>query len=113
LTENGKDRHRLLHICMAHTSTRLKFFGLKATQHNLLKVSIFKEITMPQNEVISLRETRRSDASEHQLYNNEEDASSLDQADSRRWESNRRRACVLVGSGLLQLPIWGRLSSIN
>ena len=65
---------------------------------------------MTRNEGISLRESLPSDVGEQELHNTEQDASNLDQADSRRWESNRKRACVLVGSAILQLPIWGRLN---
>jgi hypothetical protein len=33
----------------------------------------------------------------------------IDQADSRRLESNMKKASVLLGSAILQLPIWGML----
>ncbi|CZR66521.1 related to monocarboxylate transporter 2 [Phialocephala subalpina] len=64
---------------------------------------------MSQTESISLRdhESLPSRISERELNNTNEDPSSLEQADSRQVESNRTRACVLVGNGILQLPIWG------
>jgi hypothetical protein len=65
---------------------------------------------MTRNESISLRESLPSDIGEQEPHNTEQDASNLEQANSRQWESNRKRACVLVGSAILQLPIWGRLS---
>ena len=65
---------------------------------------------MTQNEGITLRESVPSDVSEQEPYDTENDAANLDQADSRLWESKRKRFCVLVGSAMLQLPIWGRLS---
>ncbi|KAI9838846.1 MAG: hypothetical protein M1819_004053 [Sarea resinae] len=51
--------------------------------------------------------TCNESVAEQQLHDTEQDASSIDQADSRQWESNRKRACVLVGCSILQLPIWG------
>ena len=64
---------------------------------------------MSLNEDISLRESLPSDVGEQEAHNTLQDASNLDQADSRIWESKTKRACVLVGSAILQLPIWGRL----
>ncbi|MCJ1359867.1 MAG: hypothetical protein MMC33_009870 [Icmadophila ericetorum] len=51
-------------------------------------------------ENISLRESRPSEFCEQETI---EDASQAD----RQWESSRKRACVLLGSSILQLPIWG------
>lgn len=65
---------------------------------------------MTRNEDISLRESLPSGVGEQQPHDIEPEASNLDEADSRQWESHRKRACVLVGSAILQLPIWGRLS---
>lgn len=62
------------------------------------------------NEGISLREPLPPDVGGQEPQDTEQHAFNLDQADSRQWESNRKRACVLVGSAILQLPIWGRLS---
>lgn len=62
---------------------------------------------MTQNESISLREL---DIGEQEPRIAEQDTSNIDQADSRQWESSRKRACVLMGSAILQLPIWGELS---
>ena len=39
-----------------------------------------------------------------------EQSPNLDENDSRQWETHRKRACVLVGSAILQLSIWGRSS---
>ena len=64
---------------------------------------------MTGNEGVSVREPRPSDAGE-QVPQDIEHAIDLDQVDSRLWESNRKRICVLVGSAMLQLPIWGGLS---
>lgn len=63
------------------------------------------------NDSISLRESRPADTGEQEdIRNHEQSPSDVDQADSRRWDSNRRtKACVLVGSAVLQLPIWGTL----
>lgn len=64
---------------------------------------------MTRNEGISLRESLPSDIGGQERHDTEQDASNLDQADPRQWESNMKRACVLVGSAILQLPIWGML----
>ena len=64
---------------------------------------------MTGNESVSFREPRPSGAAEQELRNTE-DAIDLDQVDSRLAESNRKRICVLVGSAMLQLPVWGGLS---
>jgi len=64
------------------------------------------------NESIPL-ESMPSDAreQEHNNHDPEQDASS-DSNDSnvnpRRRKSDRTRHCVLVGSAILQLPIWGK-----
>ena len=62
---------------------------------------------MAQNESISLHESAPPYAGEQELHDLEHDASSPDQANSRRRESKTTRICVLVGSAILQLPIWG------
>lgn len=59
---------------------------------------------------ISLRESSPAGIGEQEPHDAEQNASNLDQAESRRWESSRTRAWVLVGSAILQLPIWGGLS---
>jgi hypothetical protein len=64
---------------------------------------------MTQNEDIPLRESP-ANVGEQESYDTERDAFNLHQADPRQWESNRKRTCVLLGSAILQLPIWGRLS---
>ncbi|KAG8526685.1 uncharacterized protein KY384_008114 [Bacidia gigantensis] len=58
-------------------------------------------------EVISLHESLPTEADGREIHIEEQDASSLDIANTRQYESNRKRACVLIGSTLLQLPIWG------
>lgn len=47
-----------------------------------------------------------------EVYDLGEDVSNPVQDNPRRWESSRKRAWVLVGSALLQLPIWGWLTSL-
>lgn len=64
---------------------------------------------MARNEDIVLREPQPSNISEHTRSNSEQDAPNLEQNDSRQWESGRKRASVIVGSAILQLPIWGTL----
>ena len=45
--------------------------------------------------------------SEEERLDITQDEASLDQTSSRPFESARTRACVLLGSAILQLPIWG------
>jgi hypothetical protein len=67
---------------------------------------------MTRNEGIFLHESMPSDVGPEEHHDTEQNASHADQADSRQYESNRKRARVLVGVAILQLPIWGRLSSM-
>ena len=64
---------------------------------------------MAQDGGISLRESRVPDG-QQEPHDIEQSAVTIDQADSRQWETKRKRACVLLGSSILQLPIWGRPS---
>lgn len=61
---------------------------------------------MPRSETSSLEESRPSDVGEQEPQDIEQDVSNAD-AEPRQWESNRKRVSVLVGSAILQLPIWG------
>ena len=66
----------------------------------------------PRNESISLREYPLSEVGDHEEpHDTEREASNFEEeeVDPRQWESSRTRACVLVGSAILQLPIWGTL----
>jgi hypothetical protein len=56
---------------------------------------------------IALRELPLSDSPEQHYGNTEQDGTGFAEADARQWESRKKRAMVIVGSGLLQLPIWG------
>ncbi|KAH0828353.1 hypothetical protein FOPE_01564 [Fonsecaea pedrosoi] len=72
---------------------------------------------MPHTERIALRESppsydggavgiaRDADANVDVVV--EVDELSLDHANPRQWASRRQKACVLVGSSILQLPVWG------
>ena len=66
---------------------------------------------MAQNESISLRESQPPNAAESELQDVEQDAPASDQANVRQRESKRTRLCVLLGSAILQLPIWGTLNA--
>ena len=68
---------------------------------------------MTRNEDIPLRETLASDVVEQAPNDLEQEVSNLDQADLRQRESSRKRARVLVGSAIVQLPIWGRLGILS
>ncbi|MCJ1410573.1 hypothetical protein MMC19_004659 [Ptychographa xylographoides] len=62
---------------------------------------------MASNESIALHDALPSDIGDQEPHDTEQPASNLDPADSRLLETNRKRACVLAGSAILQLPIWG------
>lgn len=63
---------------------------------------------MPQTETISLRQTTASNISELEVRNEEQEDIAHDQVDQRRNGSKTKKTCVLIGSGLIQLPIWGK-----
>lgn len=48
--------------------------------------------------------------SEREARNYEEDATTLDNPGQQ--ESRQKRACVLLGSAILQLPIWGKYDDL-
>ena len=62
---------------------------------------------MAQNESIAPRESPQPYAGGQELQDLEQDPSSPNLANSRQRESKKMRVCVLVGSAILQLPIWG------
>ncbi|KAG0651688.1 Monocarboxylate transporter 12 [Hyphodiscus hymeniophilus] len=62
---------------------------------------------MSSTDAISLRDRLPPNITEQDPPEAEEDAPNLGQAESRQWESHRKRASVLLGSAVLQLPIWG------
>ncbi|KFY33007.1 hypothetical protein V495_08525 [Pseudogymnoascus sp. VKM F-4514 (FW-929)] len=64
---------------------------------------------MAQGEGVSLQErpSPNLNTGEHESRDTDEDVFNVNQANLRYSESNRKRACVLVGSAILQLPIWG------
>ena len=67
---------------------------------------------MAHNENISLRESLPPDAGEQGPQNVDQNAFIPNQANLRERESKTTRLCVLVGSAILQLPIWGTLNPI-
>lgn len=56
---------------------------------------------------IRLQESRASAIHELDSSDAEQRTMDLEQIDSRQEESNRKKLSVLVGSGIIQLPIWG------
>jgi hypothetical protein len=62
---------------------------------------------MPQSESISLHELQPSNNREQDISDTDQDAFHLEQAGSGQLESKKTRARVLLGSAILQLPIWG------
>lgn len=68
---------------------------------------------MTGNDEISLRESVRSDGGDHDRFSTEHDndEANLNEENPRRAvDSKWTRFSVLVGSSILQLPIWGRFS---
>lgn len=62
---------------------------------------------MSQTETISLRQTAPSGLGELEVQNEESGSIGHEQADPRRNSPKTKKTCVLIGSGLIQLPIWG------
>lgn len=60
---------------------------------------------------ISLHQSVPPSIGESILNDAEQDVSNDEPTDSRQWESKRTRISVLVGSAVLQLPIWGELTN--
>ena len=67
---------------------------------------------MSRTDAVSLRDRLTPEIAEQQSPEAEDDVSHFGQADSRQWESHRKRASVLLGSAILQLPIWGNPKSL-
>lgn len=65
---------------------------------------------MTRDDSISLHEPVPHSVGESNLNDTEQDVSDNEPADSRQWESKKTRISVLVGSAVLQLPIWGELT---
>lgn len=61
---------------------------------------------MTSREGIVLREQEPSGFGEREL-DTERNESNFDEANASQWESNQKKLYVLVGSAILQLPIWG------
>lgn len=62
---------------------------------------------MSQTETISLRQTTPSNTGELDVQIEEQGSVGIDQVGQRRNDTNMKKVCVLIGSGLIQLPIWG------
>jgi hypothetical protein len=62
---------------------------------------------MRETEELALPEFGYSAGSERDAADVEQRAVDAEQADLRQLESKRTKLCVLIGSGILQLPIWG------
>jgi len=87
--------------------------NFKKCNLDLCYVNIYqprKFFAMAESGTISLHELVPSEAGQQDSQETRQSASILDQNDSRQWESKRKRACVLTGSAILQLPIWGKIN---
>ena len=86
--------------------------SLKITASHLV-LSVLKTqlnfFAMTRNEDTSRYESQSLGVGEQDSHDVEQDASTPDQADSRQRDSKRIRISVLVGSAILQLPIWGKM----
>ena len=71
----------------------------------------FQLAAMAPNEDIALRESRPSGLElDTDSHDTEQNMASHSQSDMRQWESKRKRASVLAGSAISQLPIWGKFT---
>lgn len=68
---------------------------------------------MRETEEFALPESGYSAGSERGTSDVEQRAVDAEQADLRQLESKRTKLCVLVGSGILQLPIWGTFGHMS
>ncbi|KAJ9296860.1 hypothetical protein DTO271G3_5059 [Paecilomyces variotii] len=62
---------------------------------------------MRETEEFALPVSRTSASGERDAFDVEQSVADAGQIDSRQIESKRTKLCVLIGSGILQLPIWG------
>jgi hypothetical protein len=68
---------------------------------------------MASNESIALRESLPPEVPEQEPRRDPRVIPNINRRDSTRWDSNMKKAFVLIGSAILQLPIWGRLYPIS
>ncbi|KAI1635010.1 putative monocarboxylate transporter [Biscogniauxia mediterranea] len=66
-----------------------------------------RETEMREVEELSLPEFRTSASGGRDASTDGQEIEDAEQTDSRQLESKRTKLCVLIGSGILQLPIWG------
>lgn len=87
---------------------RCSFSVTKLSLLDVIELLIFS-LTMSQEGSISLRAQPPPpvDFGTEELRITDQEPPDLDQTASIRHGSNKKRACVLIGNGLLQLPIWG------
>lgn len=64
-------------------------------------------VAMRETEEFALPVSRMSASGERDAFDVEQSVADAGQIDSRQIESKRTKLCVLIGSGILQLPIWG------
>lgn len=69
--------------------------------------------TMTDIEEFSLSVSRNSASGERGASDVEQRALDAEQSDSRQMESKGTKVCVLIGSGMLQLPIWGTFGHMS
>ncbi|OAP57742.1 hypothetical protein AYL99_08480 [Fonsecaea erecta] len=82
--------------------------GLVSPYPRSYMIKQLRAIQMPQTERIALRESLPSDGGEPGTQDVDgDDTTNLDHGSSRQRVSRRQKISVLVGSSILQLPIWG------
>ena len=68
---------------------------------------------MRETEEFSLPELRTSASGERDASDVEQNVVDAEQTDSGQIESKRTKLCVLIGSGIIQLPIWGTFGHMS
>lgn len=68
-------------------------------------------LTMARDDNISLHESVPPSVGEPDLHDSEHDVSNDEDVEPRQRDSKRTRTLVLLGSAILQLPIWGELTN--
>lgn len=79
----------------------------------LLTANTISLATMTDVEEFSLSVSQISASGERGASDIEQRSVDAEHTDSRQMEPKRTKLCVLIGSGMLQLPIWGTFNSMS
>lgn len=91
---------------------RASKYGLDIAKGHIVDVEV-EPLAMAQEDVVSLRTTQSVAAPDRgepvaRTSNGQSAGADLEQITPSNAESNWNKTCVLIGSAILQLPMWGR-----